>query len=119
MNAQETMALIAAYGRAVREHLPPDQVLAAHDAAIRALAGAGVGQRYASNLTRYIQANERQANRDLEGGKRVAAGHEAVDIFNDLQRAVREALGEQEPAPPAPPASGARTGRARPAHGRG
>lgn len=115
---REAMALVLAYGRAVRENQAPEHMRVARDRVIAALAAAGVGQRYASHLERYAAANRGQADAKAKPSARLAAGREAGTIAADIERATCTALGIEPPPPPLPAAT-ARTGRQRPAHGRG
>lgn len=109
MTTREVMALVIAYGQAVRKGAPPEELRATRDRAIQALATAKLGQRYASRLEEYARSNRRQVDRSLTNDQRVTAGQQAGVIVEDIERAVRTSLGE-EPPPAAPPAP---TGRAR------
>lgn len=88
------MALITAYGRAVRERKKPADVGLAHDRVVEALAAAGVGQRFGVLVTRYENANRAQADPSLSHDDRLAAGIKADELAAELETAVRQALGE-------------------------
>lgn len=90
--AREVVAAVHTYGRAIRESRPPEEVCLAYDRAIHQLAAAGLGQREASHLSRYADANRAQIDRTKTPDQRTAAGRQADELSDKIRQAVERAL---------------------------